>query len=312
MQEAEVVEDFLEYYKLESTYILADDVVPPQFDCNAQMLEVSSPRKEYWQRFAKRGAIRLYMPIWTFEELKRCRTLCFDVELTDVILAEKYRKFGGSVRYVLRLGKRDVDEDIVSGLNNSDLLKVVESEGQMGTPEDASSIILHWIVFDKNSSSEPSVDNVDKEAEDNEEGITDYLSLLIVELKCFDAYYCDFASPFIRHRAIQLLGKQLHVYFKEFVANTSGNIYFGQLRGRVFEDLAHQILLEGGNFSIRNLATEQRSTVVLEPEAIQVLESVEKIQQAPNNVYLQPQASNFGSVDAILKPSSLFQMMTGK
>lgn len=128
----------------------------------------------------------------------------------------------------------------------------------------------------------------------------------------YDTYVCEFGSEYIRQKVIEGLGTQLENYFHSLVEHSEGNIYFGQLRGRLFEDLAHKKILTGGQFTIRNLDDFQDGTLLLEESNLKEIKTVDDIGKAQEGHYLKPIASNFPSIDSLIYPNMLFQMMTGR
>jgi len=281
------------YCEEKTTYLLCDGIVPPEIGVRCKILEVSSPRREYWNTFKKRNDVTTrYMPTWSLLELEICWQHCYSKKLNKQLVYSNYKYFGGVVRFVLGKGNQPNDplKEINEALSRTDLSQALESDGTAGAPEEVSSIILHWKVID-NSTKDTDMDEV--------------------ELVSYDAYLCDFGSEYIRQQVIDKLGSQLEIYFHNFVEHASGNIYFGQLRGRLFEDLAHKKLQSGGSFSIRNLQDGNIDKLVLEESNLLSIGSIEEIQNAKDGNYLKPIASNFPSVDSIIFPNKLFQMMTG-
>jgi energy-coupling factor transporter ATP-binding protein EcfA2 len=147
VEEGTKLEDFPECNK-PSTYLLTDGLNPPAYGIAAKILEVSSPRKEYWLSYQKRTNVTTrYMPVWSLEELEQCASLCYlTLSTNDVI--RKFKKFGGSARFVL--GKPDAEGEIAiaDALTRTNVLEAIETDGKSGAPEDVSSIILHWAVKD--------------------------------------------------------------------------------------------------------------------------------------------------------------------
>jgi hypothetical protein len=125
----------------------------------------------------------------------------------------------------------------------------------------------------------------------------------------------------VRERVIESNRQRLEVYFRDFVKHSEANVYWGQLRGRLFEDLAHKMLQRGGTFSIRALSSMTRppSKLHLTQSKLTDLRSVTDIKNYLSTEeprYLKPVASNFGAVDALSicenRAIYLFQMMTGR
>lgn len=278
------ISDFADYYDRKSVYLLADGCIPPE--CNCKILEVSSPKKEYWLTFHKRSNVTTrYMPIWTLDELSQCQQHCFAHVSNDKLL-ELYKIFGGSARYVLAKAERDNMIHLEDALKRTDLAKAVQFDGQDGsTDQDISGLVFHWAVA-----------NVKKG------GLVQY-----------DSYHCEFASSYVRQRVSIMLREKMQDEYEHFINYSQSSVYYGQLRGRLFEDFAHEKLVRGGKFAIKNLKTKVDATITLPPLQLKDIKKAEEIGLVTSDAeYLKPIASNFGAVDAVSPPECLFQMTVGQ
>ncbi len=140
-------EDFSVECGQPTTYLLTDGCLPPEDGIRAKILEVSSPKKEFWLSFQKRSTTSTrYMPTWSLEELDLCANICYPSKV-DVVVA-KFKKFGGSARHVLAKSDAEASKAINDALARTDVMAAIDSDGKSGAPEDVSSIILHWTVKD--------------------------------------------------------------------------------------------------------------------------------------------------------------------
>ncbi len=138
----------------------------------------------------------------------------------------------------------------------------------------------------------------------------------------YDDYECEFASEDVRAKVIEHNRRKLEGYFRNIVKYSEGNIYFGQLKGRLFEDLAHKMIQEGGKFLVHCLSsTTDDSEITFADLLLTELKSQDYIPPPSTlkvETYFKPIASNFGAVDALVispvdtDPPILLQMMTGK
>lgn len=106
-----------------STILLADSITP--VPANGPIALTTSPRKEIFQSFIRRGAQFLYMPVWTLDELLLCRRLC-EIQISDAELVSRFRlsvpfsiiwqllffRFGGCARYCLTSTIRMWNEEV--------------------------------------------------------------------------------------------------------------------------------------------------------------------------------------------------------
>ncbi|KAF8453349.1 hypothetical protein BGX38DRAFT_1141633 [Terfezia claveryi] len=76
----------------------------------------------------------------------------------------------------------------------------------------------------------------------------------------------------------------------EMILSTKGIGVIGSLRGYIFENLAHDIIVAGGTFKVRDFETD---------------DTIDELQPGHFNV---PLSQIFQSVDALIPPDSLFQM----
>ena len=91
--------DFSEVLLQHETFYVVDGVRPSL--TTAKTILVTSPRTEIWKKYDQEGCKRLYMPVWTQEEIFRCRQLMYSNTPVEIV-EDRYLKWGGIVRYVLR------------------------------------------------------------------------------------------------------------------------------------------------------------------------------------------------------------------
>lgn len=292
-------EQFKDYCAKSDSYLLADGVVPQEGGIKSHILEVSSPRKEFWLSFQKRmNVVTRYMPTWSLTELLECRNNCYSSILEQTVI-NNFKIFGGTVRHVLAKSEDPSAKDaIIEALARTDIQAALDSDGMSGAPDDVSSLILHWTVVDAKT-----MDKTEEVWKDRTVKVEDY-----------DRYVCEFGSHFIRQKVLERGERSMKNYLSSFIQHSGENVYFGQLCGRLFEDIAHQILQKGGNFTIRQLGTEENkeSSLNLKISGVRDILVLGDIGSCEDGHYLQPIASNFPSIDSLIYPDRLFQMMTGR
>ncbi|CAB5364447.1 unnamed protein product [Rhizophagus irregularis] len=126
--------------------------------------------------------------------------------------------------------------------------------------------------------------------------------------------------------------KQLYYFASDYVANLvtekfkqnimgrllrdiEGSLLTGtsdQFLGCCFEQIAHRMLREGGNFIARSLEPAFRENEVLHQQFTKQenILTFSKIEDIEESKYYQPEIKNFPSIDAIVAPKVLLQMTT--
>jgi hypothetical protein len=80
-------------------YVLdGPEVEPVHSEC--LMLFISSPRNTFKDWHYHQQIVPLYFPVWSLDELRECRTLCYLIISRDVV-DRRYNKYGGIAHYVL-------------------------------------------------------------------------------------------------------------------------------------------------------------------------------------------------------------------
>ena len=114
---------------------------------------VSSPRKDVWGDWRKQtSAYMCYMPVFSLEELQRCREIAFP-HLLPAQLDELYELWGGTARYTLSWSESTWQVQLISeasAAGHHDLVTVVAALATGGGEEySASSHLLFHLAVDK-------------------------------------------------------------------------------------------------------------------------------------------------------------------
>jgi hypothetical protein len=133
------------------TYYLVDGT-PPLSSTDqrkARTLQVSSPLKSRYQAFAKEGpTMMLYMPTWSWYEMKAARTAVFP-SYDEQQAKRNIRIAGGVIRLVLDKPSRDpqfnLESHMQEGVARSDLVKILNSSGALGHGEEVSDQVVHFV-----------------------------------------------------------------------------------------------------------------------------------------------------------------------
>jgi len=126
-------------------------------------------------------------------------------------------------------------------------------------------------------------------------------------------YYIDFLSPGISSMVIEKYQGQRKAELLRFLKDSMSTGYasLSHYRGFVFENVAHQILCKGGNFTIYGPlgGTEQQSQITL-PECKLVI--TPDLVISPDNIYYRPVSKTNAGFDSWLGKVGFFQMTTAE
>ena len=176
----------------------------------------------------------MYMPVWSAEEVEHASTLLqFDVKL----VMKNFDIYGGIPRFifpsptnVLRCG--NLSEDLNRAIMKCDL-NVVYTLGERD-PEGQSHKVLHRMLKRK------------------DDGSPDYLN-----------YCLDFASLYVSENVYARICEKERQRLMSFLRASDGDSNMATLRGKLFEQKAHELLSNGGHFRIRELDSTGCQTKVV-------------------------------------------------
>jgi hypothetical protein len=250
-------------------------VVTPQVTgVHAVSIVASSPCKNHTKEFGKAGASKLFMPIWDLEELEFCRQLC-SVNLSANQVASRFRMYGGVARPAFFTGKEsilisDMDEAIAKFKDKpQDVLGLVGDHDSL----QASHRLLHYKVADN-----------------------------------FESYTVILASDYVGDCMCDANLKGV----VERIRMLQDNDDHG-LRGKLFERFSHRILPLGSTRQFPLLMQPafggNRVAIPTPISAVPVpINSIADVASKGDRVYLLPTVSNFPVVDALVTPSTGYQM----
>jgi hypothetical protein len=176
-----------------------------------------SPNKDIIVPLETKSSAKVYyMPPWTLDELKVCNQCLYKVKWT--VFYERYNYFGGIPRYVFGSFQDKYQAYVEEALLRSDI---------MDNPED---LAKKNVFLDEFSH-----------------------KLLVILPEGLEDYSLDFVSHETQVRVIEHYRKNASRKLREFLRITQGNPKLGALRGKFFEPHAHDVLCQGGKFSVRNL-----------------------------------------------------------
>ena len=177
----------------------------------------SSPRDSIDGQFRKTAA-RFFMPVWSWDEIFNCHATIYSPLVTEKLLKARFFVLGGVPRYLF--------DDL-----NTLAVKLIETAFSNTT----------WEVLNKVAGSNGSSDNHE---------ISHRLGHRI-NISGLNGEYSDyeprFASNFVAVMAVQNYSRARRESIIQVLDETSNLGYTGALRGNVFEPVAHQCIILGGN-----------------------------------------------------------------
>uniref|UniRef100_M4C4W8 RxLR effector candidate protein n=1 Tax=Hyaloperonospora arabidopsidis (strain Emoy2) TaxID=559515 RepID=M4C4W8_HYAAE len=296
--------DFSEVLLQPETFYVVDGVRPSLYV--AKTILVTSPRTEIWKKYDQESCKRLYMPVWTQEEIFRCRQLMYSNTPVEIV-EDRYLKWGGIARYVLRYAMdSEKQEELDQAIAKADLKMILSvSVESSGVESDFCHRLLHFRVNWKTLRNEA----------------------------------FDFGSVYIAQKVFATLYKRTRRDLIDFIAASHQLSDFAGERGIFFERLALSMLSQGGSFEARRLTKEGKDYVTggdedesksecvgdddggvtmdnraafehvkLRPRKTLFFSQDSEVTNADSDTFLQPASRNFESVDALAKPNELFQV----
>ncbi|KAG2428108.1 hypothetical protein HYH02_014455 [Chlamydomonas schloesseri] len=266
----------------DATWYISDGV-PPQLNCRARTVLLTSPKRKTFKEMRKASARMLYMPLWKLDELLVCRRLLY--KTVDEPLAEElYEHYGGVARSVLQLPKANPGEgldtlltDLHEAVAECDTAAMRQSVGSISRGPDVCHRLLH-IVADEH----------------------------------FKKLYLVFASKWVAKEFAKKAVRDELQGLVSLLASTSG-----ALKGMLYEATMHAVLSKGGRFTAAPISYDTGSLergaeedLVLAPcteqEFFKALSDTATVE-----TYYRPSSATFPTVDAFKRSQDtcdLFQM----
>lgn len=312
-------EDFDSILDQPTTYYIVDALKPAYYD--AMTILLTSPRRSIWYEFDKTDCQSCYMPVWSIEEILKCRELMYS-DTPVAVVQDCFRQWGGIPRYVLRYAH--VQEQQVALEEAMGIVNLSWLMNACGLVYEDDAPVLHRLLHFRVS-------------------------------KGFHSNRFMFASQYVQQEVYNHLykNKKDRQRLLEFMASPNGGGTLDVLRGYLFEGHVHSVLPRGGTFQVRRLvdnneaynddlmddewdededgddgmnagedvAMEECSAAVAlvddgatsvvslpKLEKVLVFTDDSEVLAAADTSYLQPAVKNYQSVDAIVKPDLLFQV----
>ncbi|KAG3133725.1 hypothetical protein PI126_g19044 [Phytophthora idaei] len=307
-------QDFVGILDQPTPYYIVDAVKRTYYP--AKTIFLTSPHRSVWFEFNKTNCRTRYMPVWSQQEIFKCRELVYS-DLPVAVVQDCFRRWGGITRYVLWYAQLD-DQQVL--LENTivivDVNWLVDACGKLDADDaQVSHRLLHYRVSKRLA---------------NE--------------------YFVFASQYVQQEVYKRLYVKDKQKLVDFISASDGIGALAVLRGHLFEGHVHSVLPRGGAFRIRHLvdngeahdndeyltegegegdddamnveddvamedstaATRDHGdgaiSIQLSERPTVVFNNDNEVIASDTTIYLRPAAKNYKSVDAISKPDVLFQV----
>ena len=247
----------------------------------SKTIVVSSPARENFKSFLKHcvngpfgPGITLYMPMWTWAEVRFCADHLWNVPLET--LQRRFDIWGGVPRMLCRMPIEDDAEGLV--------------EQAISTCDPSSVLKL---------ATDPSV------------GAFDVISHRILHMHVVGDNYCNvsvmFATKKVAQDIFQKLAKESTSSVFKFMEVAVGSSHFAGIYGQIFESFCHYELCSGKEFDVKSLEPGGETKKLSWKCHSHVFKDLDEVDVSMDK-YLVPNKRNFVSVDSILPPDSAFQM----
>jgi hypothetical protein len=124
-----------------------------------------------------------------------------------------------------------------------------------------------------------------------------------------------FASMYVQESVYDRFAEQNHDRLMHFIWHSAGNPLLSAMRGTLFEEHVHRRLASDESFEVRRLdepaegSGDEVERVTFGKLSTLMVHGVSDIRAGH---YCRPQTRNFESIDAVVAPSSLFQITVGE
>jgi hypothetical protein len=138
-------QDFIRILDEPTTYYIVDAVKPPYY--SAKTILLTSPRRSIWYEFNKTNCQSCYMPVWSSNEILKCRELMYS-DTPENVVQDCFRRWGGIARYVLRFAQVDDQQVLLEkAIEIVDLDWLVNACGKLDANDaQVSHRLLHYRV----------------------------------------------------------------------------------------------------------------------------------------------------------------------
>ena len=244
-------------------------------DFEAITIMFSSPKRENYKNLLKlHNSTTLYMPVWDFDEIEYCRHHLFS-NVTAERVRELFLQWGGVPRFVLEKAEEISAQSLLdSALATAKFANMEETVDKFDMSDTFSHRLMHMVVSDD-----------------------------------FRLQHITFASPFIAQLIVSGAQSSRRNDILTFVNESKVFGILGPLRGALFEELAHEALVAGGDFEVRALDSQnsEQLTIAQSTSRWFFAKDLSDVGQSSAD-YCRPAQKNFPVVDSLRRSGQLFQM----
>eukprot|EP01124_Arcella_intermedia_P004707 TRINITY_DN12697_c0_g1_i1.p1 TRINITY_DN12697_c0_g1~~TRINITY_DN12697_c0_g1_i1.p1 ORF type:complete len:463 (+),score=44.98 TRINITY_DN12697_c0_g1_i1:79-1467(+) len=253
-------------------WYLIDSIVSPG-DYPAKSIFVSSPRKSIWKQFSKNEGpvFKLYMPLWTWSELKSAQEI---LQLGEPEVVEKLFEYLNGVPRFLKTGLESIEE-VNKAITTVDLSKIMRAINQADSDQEVSRYLIQ-----------------------------------IVPKSDLRTSSISFLSPMIENLIISKWQKTRKNELLQFVRESLSPEFasLSHFRGFLFENILHNKLMAGGHFTtIGPLGGAETTKILAFPKQEQ---KWTKGHDNSKEGYYRPISKTFAAVDSWIGSVGFFNMTT--
>lgn len=248
-------------------WYLVDSVMPVLDLPATKVVMVSSPgRQAAYKDYAQEFTVKLFMPVWTKDELAVLAMRCYPDRGGWQRLLELW---GGIPRWVFHAYESASKRELERAINSCDPKQHCVFMGEGDVPNHLSFKLLHYVVVENGS---------------------------------YEEYSIGFASPFVADEVLAKYETDILEEVAAFMKGAEGEGWAGGARGHLWEAYCHRKLRLGGQFRIRPLqsAKTAASTVTVPSSPQTVLWKVGDLANLSSPRYGRPFSKTVCAIDSVL------------
>ena len=276
----------------ETVYIV--DGQPPLLRPTWTLL-VTSPNYKIYKDLRKQACSQLlYMPPWSYEELRHCKAVLYadEEKLPTTLMNQLFDWCGGVPRYVLQFASTEYESNsgdveaavqtvvdiLTDAIDRGSLNDIIEAHQSRSREGDYSHRVLHLCRHPSGS---------------------------------LNRFHLAWASSLVENEMLERFSQEILHQMKHFLRPTDVDSR-SNLRGVIFEVHAHIMLRDGGSFQVRRLCegdatSGQNVQVAFPPAKIRYFRSYDEVDLRENTLW-RPFSNTLPSIDSLRGPANFFQM----
>jgi hypothetical protein len=282
-------------------------------DVDAKTILICSPKKDYYVEFDKNPLTKTrYMSTWDKREIDTCWEEIYKDKVDKKVVDALFDKWGGIPRFVLEKANEETQQSkLQEAIDACDESILIASIGKSETKQDISHKLIHIMtnppIEDDNLEGDDDLEEVDDDDLEEDEEVDDDVEY--VNEEPYTQKIIKFASMYVSEAVIKNFERAIMNKIRTELNVSLSNGISNPVLGSIFEEMAHTILKNGGEFKIRTLdgSKSYTSQPINRRDKIYTFSTIETI---TDGNYFRPDNKNFPSIDSIIAPNKLFQMTT--